>query len=213
MEKLSLVLQNFQIFFNTRYKNIVEKLSVTPANIKGNLEKPLKDSIIVKNLLKEYERHPSIIYIKNQNFAKRSYEIDFATTNKITEIIKEVDPKKATGPEKIVLKIIKLSANVIDFHLTYVTNSDIEKNSFSEVLKLHLSGLSLTGMNVKKRFSKIYKKYILEQFKPFLNDFLSQYMAEFRVHYSSNHLLIRLIEHWKKALDENFLVGTVLMDL
>ena len=38
-------------------------------------------------------------------------------------------------------------------------------------------------------------------------------MAEYRVHYSSNHLLIRLIEHWKKALDENFLFGTVLMDL
>ena len=38
-------------------------------------------------------------------------------------------------------------------------------------------------------------------------------MAEFRLHYSSNHLLIRLIEHWKKTLDENFLVGTVLMDL
>ena len=150
MEKLSLVLQNFQIFFNTRYKNIVERLSVTPANIKGNLEKPLKDSIIVKNLLKEYEPHPSIIYIKSQNLAKRSYETDSATTNQITEIIKELDPKKATGPEKIVLKIIKLSANVIDFHLTYIINSDIEKNSFSEVPKLHLPGLFLKGMNVKK---------------------------------------------------------------
>ena len=31
-------------------------------------------------------------------------------------------------------------------------------------------------------FSKIYEKYILEQFKPFLNDFLSQYMAAYRVH-------------------------------
>ena len=38
-------------------------------------------------------------------------------------------------------------------------------------------------------------------------------MAAYRVHYSSNYVLIRLIEHWKKALDENVVAGTVLMDL
>ena len=38
-------------------------------------------------------------------------------------------------------------------------------------------------------------------------------MAAYREKYSTNHVLIRLIENWKKALDEKFLVGTVLMDL
>ena len=38
-------------------------------------------------------------------------------------------------------------------------------------------------------------------------------MAAYRKKYSTNHVLIRLIENWKKALDEKFLVGTVLMDL
>ena len=38
-------------------------------------------------------------------------------------------------------------------------------------------------------------------------------MAAYRENYSTNHVLIRLIENWKKALDEKFLVGTVLMDL
>ena len=59
----------------------------------------------------------------------------------------------------------------------------------------------------------MYEKYILEQFKPFLNDFLSKYMAAYKVHYSSSHVFIGLIENWKKALDENFVAGTVLMDL
>ena len=31
--------------------------------------------------------------------------------------------------------------------------------------------------------------------------------------YSTNHLLIRLIENWKKSLDQNKFVGAVLMDL
>ena len=38
-------------------------------------------------------------------------------------------------------------------------------------------------------------------------------MAAYRKKYSTYYVLIRLIENWKKALDENFLVGTVLMDL
>ena len=35
----------------------------------------------------------------------------------------------------------------------------------------------------------------------------------YRENYSTNHVLIRLIENWKKALGEKFLVGTVVMDL
>ena len=38
-------------------------------------------------------------------------------------------------------------------------------------------------------------------------------MAACRENYSTNHVLIRLIENWEKALDEKFLVGTFLMDL
>ena len=38
-------------------------------------------------------------------------------------------------------------------------------------------------------------------------------MAAYRVYYCSSHVLIRLIEHWKKVLDENFVAGTVLTDL
>ena len=117
---------------NTHYIIIVQKSSGTTPNIKGNPENPLEDSITVKNLFNEYENHPSIINIKNQNLAKRFYETDFATTNQINKIIKEVDPKIAAGPDKIPLKIIKLSANVIDSHLTNIINSDIEKKSFSE---------------------------------------------------------------------------------
>ena len=37
-------------------------------------------------------------------------------------------------------------------------------------------------------------------------------MTVYRENYSTNHVLIRLIENWKKALNEKFLVGTVLMD-
>ena len=163
---------------DTHYIKILKQSSCT-SNIKGNPENPLEDSITFKNFMKEYENYPSIINIKNQNLAKRSYKIDFATANQVNVIIKEVDLKKATGPDKIPPKIVKLSANVIDSHLTNLINSDIKKNSFSEGAKI-ASVRPIFKKNERENvlncFSKIYEKYILEQFKSFLNDFLSQYM-------------------------------------
>ena len=39
-------------------------------------------------------------------------------------------------------------------------------------------------------------------------------MAAYIIHYSSSHNLIKLIvEYWQKALDENLVAGTVLIDL
>ena len=58
-------------------------------------------------------------------------------------------------------------------------------------------------------FSKIYEKFLLEAFKPFIDTFLSEYIAAYREHYSLNHVLIRLIQNWKKALDEKIFNGLI----
>ena len=42
---------------------------------------------------------------------------------------------------------------------------------------------------------------------------LSSFISAYRKTYSSNHVLLRLIENWKKSLDNKNFVGTVLMDL
>ena len=53
-------------------------------------------------------------------------------------------------------------------------------------------------------FSKAYEKFLLEKFKPFIDSFLSEYMAAYRENYSTNHVLIRLIENWKKRSMKSF---------
>ena len=47
----------------------------------------------------------------------------------------------------------------------------------------------------------------------FINKFLSKFISAYRKTYSLNHVLIRIIENWKKALDLNKFTGAVLMDL
>ena len=51
--------------FNLHYINIVENTSGAPPVIQGNPNNPNEDNTTVKNIIKQYENHSSIINIKN----------------------------------------------------------------------------------------------------------------------------------------------------
>ena len=46
-----------------------------------------------------------------------------------------------------------------------------------------------------------------------IDNFFSPYLSAYRASYSTQHVLLRLIEEWKRNLDNNFAVGADLMDL
>ena len=62
-------------------------------------------------------------------------------------------------------------------------------------------------------FSKIIERWVQEKLEPFVNTILSEFVSAYRKTYSSNHVLLRLLESWKKHLDNKKFVGAVLMDL
>ena len=71
-------------------------------------------------------------------------------------------------------------------------------------------------MSVLKAFSKIYEKVIKNQLIPHLDKSLSMFIATYRERYSrysTQHVLIRLIEEWRLRLDNHYVVGAILMDL
>ena len=76
--------------------------------------------------------HPSINQIRKNCSSPKKYSFPEAKKEKINILIKHLNPKKATGPDGIPLKIIKLSADVIDEHLTNIINTDLEYSCFSE---------------------------------------------------------------------------------
>ena len=122
----------------------------------------------VKSLIKKYENYSSIITINNKvGKSENRYDIPLATAEQINNIIKKLNPNKTRGPDKIPPKIVILSANMIDSHLTNIINHDLDNNSFSEDAKI-------------ATVRPIYKKSIrdkIENYRPvsILNCFLKVY--------------------------------------
>ena len=62
-------------------------------------------------------------------------------------------------------------------------------------------------------FSKFYEKIIQNRLEEFLDKHLSIFLSAYRKLYSSQHVLMRLLEEWRHNLDNNYVVGAILIDL
>ena len=105
-----------------------------------------------------------------------------------------------------------------------IINRAIKVNHFSEDAKtalvrpLHKKNdrdkiQNYRPVSILNGFSKVYEKYLLNSLSNHIEKILSNLIAAYRKTYSSSHVLIRLIENWKKHLDNKKIVGTALMDL
>ena len=60
---------------------------------------------------------PSWKAIQDTFPVKKEFKIEQAKVEQINKILRNRNSRKATGPDKIPSKIVKMSANIIDFHL------------------------------------------------------------------------------------------------
>ena len=155
---------------------------------------------------------------------KSIFDFSEVTIEDINKIMKLLYPNKATGPDRIPLKIIKTAANVIDSHIAYIINKDLKENNFSENAKTALVRpmykkddsdkiKNYRPVSLLNGFSKIYERFLHDSLSNFTDKILSKFVSAYRKSYSSNHVLLKLIEEWKKSLDDKNIIGAVLMDL
>ena len=95
------------------------------------LQKPLlkpMNIILALNLLR------NTFQKKQQN--NNDFNIKATSIWQINKIIKDLNPKKATVPDKIPVNILKLATSVMNCHLTNIINNDLSNNAFSDSAKL-----------------------------------------------------------------------------
>ena len=62
-------------------------------------------------------------------------------------------------------------------------------------------------------FSKVYERFLFDSLSTSIDTKLSRFVSTYRKSYSSNHILLKLIDEWKKLLDDRNIIVAVLMDL
>ena len=68
-------------------------------------------------------------------------------------------------------------------------------------------------ISVLSVFSKIFGRCLVNQMLPFIDKMMSSFSSAYRSRYSTQHVLIMLIEQWRAYLNVNKVIGGILMDL
>ena len=206
------------------YTNIVKYSSGSPpSNIADKLRPTAKIIEIIKSIEEFYQNHPSIKRIKTLNI-EDSFSFKNVTKNDVLKIIKKLDSKKAIGVDNISPKIIKDAAEILAKPLRDIINLSINECIFPTKAKIaavlpffkkddRTNKSNYRPVSVLSAFSKIFERILHNQITTFSDKHLSIYVSAYRKNYSCQHVLVRLIEEWKKGLDNGNLVGAILMDL
>ena len=212
------------IFVN-HYTNIVENTTgVKPVNIEDSMPPDSPRTEIIMKIIDSYKNHPSILEInKNVSFETR-FAFSEITNEYVKTLFNKINIKKSTGADNLPPKITKLCTDILSKPTTFIVNSMIKNSIFpdkakraaiSPIFKNDDRSLKINyrPLSVLPCFSKIFENVLKDQLTPHFDKFLSVYLTAYRKNFSSQHMLLRLIESWKKQLDSSMVVGAVLMDL
>ena len=120
---------------------------------------------------------------------------------------------------------MKLSAEVLSTPLSIAINNSLKYGVFPDDTKITSiipldkgkqnknEIYNFRPVSILNTFSKIYEKVIKNQLVSGLYKYLSSFISAYRKGYSTQHVLTRLVEEWSERLDNNYIVGAILMDL
>ena len=212
--------------FNKHYINIVEKSCGKKPNKIGTTLGSLNDNEVIDKIIKSYQNHPSVLKINNK-FGSDFISFDFQQVKppEVKRLLKEIDIKKAVGVDTIPPKLIKIGAYIIPEPLTKAINCCLRQSIFPDNAKIapvvpvdkgkpdKYDVLSYRPVSILNVFSKIYEKVIKNQLMSYFEKYFSPFISAYRKSYSTQQVLIRLLEEWREKLDKKSVVGAVLMDL
>ena len=132
--------------------------------------------------------------------------------------------KKATGVDNISAKILKSCVSSVSGTISNLINATYESSKFPSGLKGAkvvplfkkidpLNKENFRPVSLLPVISKIYERSMHEQLSDHLNASFHPFLAAFRKGFGCQSTLLRLLEDWRKALDNQQCVGAILMDL
>ena len=205
---------------NDHFVNISKSLDIKkwpePANLTVSED-------VVSRAIRKYSDHPSIIKIKSMFNQSAKFEFKHILPDDVTKQIKKLKESKSSRGD-IPTKFIKNFSDIYLYSFTDTMNNSINDDIFPSNMKLadvtpifkkgdRTSKVNYRAVCAPSAFTKVFERLLSEQITTFMNDKFSPFLCGFRKGYSTQNALLKLLENWRKHLDNNELIGTILLDL
>ena len=181
---------------------------------------------VASDITKNIPRNPKIpsSYLTNPN--QDSLFIYPCTSAEVSDVIKSLKNGKASGPNSIPIKLLKLLDPLISVNLSFLINESFQTSTFPERLKIakvipvFKKGLTSKLSNYRpisllSIFSKIFEKLMYQRLYNFLEryELLFNLQFGFRSGHSTDHALVSLTESIRSSLDNNRFGCGIFIDL
>ena len=171
--------------------------------------------------------HHIIRHIKRALKSAQSSTCSLLTISEqeVRKILKVLSTEKSIVVDMMPPKLVGLAANYLARPLSQSVNNSIKIGMFPENANVisvtptnkktddKNSVLSFRPRNVLNCFSKVYENILKIQLVEKMNNLLSPFISAYRESCNTQHVLIRLIEEWRKNLDNNYFIGVGHIDL
>ena len=156
--------------------------------------------------------------------SKSSLKFNSVSELDVKKEILNLSSKKATRKGDIPAKILKNSINAYLSEITILINNCIKEGVFPDDLKLaditpifkKEDGLNKENnrpVDILPHLSKVFERILCKQIDSFMKKKFSSYLCGFRKNHNAQYSLLKMIENWKKQLDNSEKIGVILMDL
>ena len=210
---------------NNYYINIVqESLGKPPENIADTIGFTTNRDLIINAIENAYNSHASINKINDICNQSNNFNFHLVSEQQVIKILNTLDTTKAVGFDLIPPKVLKDAANIITKPLTNLINKCITENTFPSNAKVayilpffkkddRSDKKNYRPISVLSSLSKVFEIVLKTQIVTYSDKILSPNVSAYRKGYNTQHVLIRLLENCRMELDNDKMVGGILMDL
>ena len=165
-----------------------------------------------------YQNHASIARIQEHVSINSPFKFTNVSVGEVKSLLRNIDFSKATGYDTIPPKLVKAAGNELAQPISSLVNRSLSLSRFPHELKKSETSPLYKGQNnlepqnyrplsVLTCLSKIFERVYNDQMGVYFKDILSTLLSAFRKRYGCPHVLTKLMEYVKQALDEGENVG------
>ena len=178
----------------------------------------------ITSAIDTYQSHLSIGLIKDRHPDPVLFSFQTVTTEDVLKQMRSINVKKAIGYDNISPYFIKTAAEELASPVKTLINTIINQRVYPVTYKKNVvtpiykgkdpfSKVNYRPISCSTSISKIVEFHLSDQVRKHMENLFHSKLSAYRKGSGCEEVIINVIEDWKKALDNNNTIASLLMDL